>query len=155
MSTQDATIAQPPEALSNGDLAAFALRPEFFLESYGCAAHVRDGLLLDVGEALREGDGVIVTDDPMIQRTLRESHSVMEVAVPEDALITSHQFEEPHSREGHPRLHDVPAGKGIWGAEEAESEPVAVLAAEPGAAVRAALTDEQRKSVKANTDQSA
>lgn len=121
MSTPDATIAQPSEAdepLTNGDLAAFALRSEFFLSTYGCVVHVRDGLLFDVGAALREGDGVIVTDDSQVVDALRETHSVVQIPVPQDALITSHQFAEPHEREHHPQEHEIPPGKGLWGADE-------------------------------------
>lgn len=133
MSTADATLAPESEAPApaaepRDGVSAFALRPEFFLDSLGCRIHVRDGMTLDVAAALREGDGVIVTDDSTISQALGECQAVLPCDVPEGALITSHQFAEPQGA-AHPQEHDIPPGLPVWGSASlpqgtADAEPI-------------------------------
>jgi hypothetical protein len=65
--------------------AAFALRAEFDADTFAGSTSLPDGTVYNVGEALSEGKGTIVTDDETVVTVLDAYPALKRTTVPKQA----------------------------------------------------------------------
>lgn len=76
----------------------------------GATFSLPDGYLFDVGQALSDHDGVIVTEDPALILALAEQPALKRTTAPEGATLVTSYEAKPLAA-----LQELPAARGITG----------------------------------------